>query len=46
VTPSAAPRLNGQPMQVGPLTQVLIGYAQGHPLTRKHTDLAIRRSFE
>jgi hydrogenase large subunit len=36
-----APRFNGQPMQVGPLAQVLIGYAQGHPLTRKYTDLAI-----
>ena len=28
-------------MQVGPLAQVLVGYAQGHPLTRKYTDLAI-----
>jgi hydrogenase large subunit len=36
-----APRFNGEPMQVGPLAQVLIGYAQGHPLTRKYTDLAI-----
>ena len=36
-----APRFNGQPMQVGPLAQVLIGYAQGHPLTRKYADLAI-----
>jgi hydrogenase maturation protease len=30
-------------MQVGPLAQVLIGYAQGHPLTRKYTDLAIEK---
>jgi hydrogenase large subunit len=30
-----APRFHGQPMQVGPLAQVLVGYAQGHPLTRK-----------
>ena len=30
-----------QPMQVGPLAQVLVGYAQGHPLTRKYADLAI-----
>jgi hydrogenase large subunit len=36
-----APRFNGQPMQVGPLAQVLIGYAQGHPLTRKYAGLAI-----
>ena len=36
-----APRYNGEPAQVGPLAQVLIGYAQGHPLTRKYTDLAI-----
>ncbi|MGA3209694.1 MAG: nickel-dependent hydrogenase large subunit, partial [Terriglobales bacterium] len=36
-----APRFNGQPMQVGPLAQVLVGYSQGHPLTRKYTELAI-----
>lgn len=30
-------------MQVGPLAQVLVGYAQGHPLTRKYTDLAIAK---
>jgi hydrogenase large subunit len=36
-----APRFNGEPMQVGPLAQVLVGYAQGHPLTRKYTDFAI-----
>ncbi len=36
-----APRFKGDPMQVGPLAPVLIGYAQGHPLTRKYTDLAI-----
>jgi hydrogenase large subunit len=36
-----APRFNGEPMQVGPLAQVLIGYAQGHPLTKKYTDAAI-----
>jgi len=35
------PRYKGQPMQVGPLAQVLIGYAQGHPLTRKYADLAL-----
>jgi len=37
------PRFNGQPMQVGPLAQVLIGYAQGHELTRKYTNLAIEK---
>lgn len=36
-----APRFQGRPMQVGPLAQVLIGYAQGHPLTRKWTDKAL-----
>ncbi len=36
-----APRFQGRPMQVGPLAQVLVGYAQGHPLTRKWTDLAL-----
>jgi hydrogenase large subunit len=30
-------------MQVGPLAQVLIGYAQGHPLTRKYVELAIEK---
>ena len=28
-------------MRVGPLAQVLVGYAQGHPLTRKYADLAL-----
>jgi hydrogenase large subunit len=36
-----APRFQGQPMQVGPLAQVLIGYLQGHELTRKWTDAAL-----
>jgi hydrogenase large subunit len=35
-----APRYDQRPMQVGPLSQVLVGYAQGHPLTKKWTDLA------
>ena len=30
-------------MQVGPLSQVLVGYAQGHPLTKKWTDLALAK---
>lgn len=38
-----APRFNGEAMQVGPLAQVLIGYAQGHPLTRKYADAAIEK---
>jgi len=38
-----APRFKGEPMQVGPLAQVLIGYAQGHPLTRKYADLALAK---
>ncbi len=36
-----APRFQGRPMQVGPLAQVLVGYAQGDPLTRKWTDYAL-----
>jgi hydrogenase large subunit len=36
-----APRFNGSVMQVGPLAQVLVGFAQGHPLTVKHTKMAI-----
>jgi hydrogenase large subunit len=36
-----APRFKGQPMQVGPLAQVLIGYAQGHELTRKWANAAL-----
>ena len=38
-----APRYDGRPMQVGPLSQVLIGYAQGHPLTKKWTELALAK---
>ena len=30
-----APRFDGRPMQVGPLAQVLVGYATGHELTVK-----------
>lgn len=36
-----APRFQGKPMQVGPLAQILVGYAQGHALTRKWTDYAL-----
>jgi len=38
-----APRYNGSPMQAGPLANVLVGYASGHPLTRKWTDTAFTR---
>jgi hydrogenase large subunit len=38
-----APRFNGKPAQVGPLAQILVGYAQGHPLTRKWTDAALEK---
>ena len=37
-----APRYNGQPIQVGPLANVVVGYASRHPLTRKWTDTAFR----
>ncbi len=39
-----APRFQGHPMQVGPLSQVLVGYAQGHPLIRKWADTALDRA--
>jgi hydrogenase large subunit len=38
-----SPRFQGQPMQVGPLAQVLVGYAQGHPLTKKYAGLALEK---
>jgi hydrogenase large subunit len=37
-----APRYNGSPIQVGPLANVLVGNASGHPLTRKWTDTAFK----
>lgn len=36
-----APRYNGEPAQVGPLAQVLVGFAQGHSLTVKYATQAI-----
>jgi len=33
-----APRFAGKPMQVGPLAQVLVGYASGHAPTKKWVD--------
>jgi hydrogenase large subunit len=38
-----APRYDGAPMQVGPLSNILVGYAVGHPPTRKWTDAAFER---
>jgi hydrogenase large subunit len=38
-----APRYDGKPMQVGPLSNILVGYASGHTLTRKWTDTALQR---
>ena len=36
-----APRFEGKPMQVGPLAQVLMGYASGHELITKHVNDAV-----
>lgn len=36
-----APRFDGQPMQVGPLAQMLVGYAQGHQEIIKNVDNAL-----
>jgi hydrogenase large subunit len=36
-----APRFQGKPMQVGPLAQMLIGYALGHEATRMWVDKAL-----
>jgi hydrogenase large subunit len=33
-----APRLDGRPMQVGPLAQMLVGYAGGHEPIRRYTN--------
>ncbi len=38
-----APRFQGKPMQVGPLAQVLVGYALGHEQTRRHVDKALEK---
>ncbi|HUI52244.1 MAG TPA: nickel-dependent hydrogenase large subunit [Terriglobales bacterium] len=37
-----SPRFEGKPMQVGPLSQVLVGFAQGHKLTQKWAGEAIK----
>ncbi len=36
-----APRFDGKPMQVGPLAQVLVGFATGHEPTVRHLKRAI-----
>jgi hydrogenase large subunit len=38
-----APRLGGKPMQVGPLANVLVGWASGHELTRTWLSRAFAR---
>ncbi len=38
-----SPRFQNKPMQVGPLAQVLVGYALGHDLTRRYVDYALER---
>jgi hydrogenase large subunit len=38
-----APRYNGHPMQVGPLSNVLVGFASGHQLTHKWTETALAK---
>jgi hydrogenase large subunit len=37
-----APRFQGKPMQVGPLSQVLCGYVGGHEPTKRWADLALK----
>ena len=36
-----APRFQGRPMQVGPLAQMLVGYAAGHQTIRTEVDAAL-----
>jgi len=36
-----SPRFDGKPMQVGPLAQVLVGFASGHELTKKWATAAL-----
>jgi len=38
-----APRFEGLPAQVGPLANVLVGYAAGNPLMKKWTDAALEK---
>ena len=41
-----APRFQGKPMQVGPLAQMLVGYAQGHKPIVDNVNSALSRSEE
>lgn len=41
-----APRFQGRPMQVGPLAQVLVGYASGHGLIKKYADQVLATAGE
>ena len=38
-----APRFQGRPMQVGPLAEMLVGYALGNPLVKKWVELTLER---
>ncbi|CAN2044746.1 hydrogenase 2 large subunit [Candidatus Magnetomoraceae bacterium gMMP-1] len=38
-----SPRFQGKPMQVGPLAQILAGYAQGHESIKKYVDFALNQ---
>jgi len=39
-----SPRFNDQPMQVGPLAQVLVGYASGHEPTKRWLTHAVQKA--
>ncbi|HLE82960.1 MAG TPA: nickel-dependent hydrogenase large subunit, partial [Thermoanaerobaculia bacterium] len=39
-----SPRFQGKPMQVGPLAQVLVGYASGHEPTKRWLDYALSQA--
>ncbi len=39
-----APRFKGEPMQVGPLAQILMGIASNHPLTMKWVNYAVNKA--
>ena len=41
-----APRFQGKPMQVGPLAQMVVGYALGHEQIVKNVDAALARISE
>ncbi|MEN8141050.1 MAG: nickel-dependent hydrogenase large subunit [Thermodesulfobacteriota bacterium] len=38
-----APRFQGRPMQVGPLAQLMVGYASGHEMTVQRVDDALAK---